>query len=112
MSFDREAAVAGKERRRRAMVAAGWPENIGLGDRATTSARHYVLDGKPVLSFWTKGAPFFAYDPALSLVTKGATTDEAAIAMAQARETLSHGHSGMGDRVPAAFEQVQERPEW
>lgn len=68
------------------MVAAGWPERVGLNDKRKTCHNRLSLDGATVHTFWTRGHPFFIYDPSLKLVTTGKTRDDALIAMVKARE--------------------------
>jgi hypothetical protein len=71
------------------LVAAGWPQNVGLNDTRTTSHNRLTLDGATVHTYYTKGHGFFVFDPKLNIVTCGASRDEALLAMANRRRNLS-----------------------
>ena len=47
----------------RRMVAAGWPKSVGLNDKRRTCRNRLSLGGSTIHTFWTKGHPFFVYDP-------------------------------------------------
>jgi hypothetical protein len=68
------------------MVAAGWPERVGLNDKRKTCHNRLSLDGSTIHTFYTKGHGFFIYDPSLKLVTSGDSRDSALVAMVRARE--------------------------
>lgn len=76
------------------LTAAGWPERIGPNDKAKTCRNRLNLDGAPLHVYWTRGYPFFAYDPALQLITTGNSRDAALIAMVHARESGPRRDSG------------------
>jgi hypothetical protein len=78
-----------KELVQRLLRAAGWPRKLGLNDKSETSHNRLDLDRKTVHTYWTKGHGFFVFDPALGLVTRGASRDEALLAMVNRCETLS-----------------------
>lgn len=78
------------------LVAAGWPAGIGINDKARVCRNRVALDGAVVHTFWTKGRPFFAYDPALKLVASGENRDVALAGMVAARD---FGTQGRGARA-------------
>jgi hypothetical protein len=78
-----------KELVQRLLWTAGWPRKVGLNDKSKTSHNRFTLDHKTVHTYNTKDHGFFVFDPALGLVTLGASRGEALLAMVNRRETLS-----------------------
>ncbi len=90
----------------RLMVAAGWPQKIGLNDKQHCAHNRLSLDTLTVHTFWTKGHDPFIYDPALHVVTRGKTRDAALIAMVHQRQDLARRDSGRAGTVPAENPEV------
>jgi hypothetical protein len=101
--MNREIAVAAKANLLALLVAAGWPKAIGPNDKRKAAHKRLALDGSTVDTFYTPGAGFFVYDPAIKAVTTGKTRDAALIAMVNRREDLASRDSGSPDTPAARF---------
>src|ERR1700730_4036319 len=81
--------IESKAQVRRLLVAAGWPQSIGLNDARTTSHNRLTLDGATVHTYYTKGHGFFVFDPNRNIVTRGPSRGQALLAMVDRRRNLS-----------------------
>jgi hypothetical protein len=96
----KNALRAGKDAMWNALYEAGFPRG------ARNNHRYSILDGSRVDTFYlVETGIFFAYDPALKLVAKGESYDDALIYMVLAREAWSDS-SPVGSRPEDADSRV------